>query len=364
MAVKKEKNINSNYDEPEIPIYVDRMFKEKSKQNVLKKFKEGKARIERRAMLLAILVLLIAYFILPVSKVNAISIHGNHNLNESYIKELSGLSLNSRLFLSIPQMISAKLEQNPFIDQAEVTWKQDNVIDISISEKKAIGYRYDKDSPEVLFADGTSTELTSDYLDIIAKVPLITGFQGEELTNKLCKAFENVEEKVIEQISEINEYSLSYESSALKVLMRTGGYFISSFENLTSINYYNEYYSDMTNKSYCIFAVDQTSTASAAAYSAACPWSDSNSTTEYWMDENGNVITNSEGQQVVKNYYTDSEGNRALDGNGNAIPIPIDENGHEVIDENFQENYANGYYASGSLVYPEETDEDYSEDGE
>ena len=33
--------------------------------------------------------------------------------------------------------------------------------------------------------------------------------------------------------------------------------------------------------------------------------------------------------------------------------IPLDENGSEVIDPNFNRNYSAGYYATGSLVLPE-----------
>lgn len=333
----------------------ERMFRKKSKENVEKKFRSTRSNVYKKAMLCSIVVLCVVYFLLPISKVNSISIQGNHYLSDNYIKQKSGLSLNSRMFFSIPMWIESTLKSDPLIEKVSVEWKRDNVIELQIEEKKVIGYRYDDDSPEILFADGSTTELTSDYLDIIAKVPLITGFTEDGLTEKLCSAFQDVATSIIEQMSEISEYSLSYESSVLKILMRTGGYFISDFDNLSAVNYYNDYYSDTTNKDYCIYAVDKTSESSASAYTRVCPWKE---TKEFWTDENGNVRTKSDGTQIEKHYYTDAEGNDALDMNGNKIVIPIDENGDEIIDGNFQENYANGYYSSGSLVIPEETYEE------
>jgi len=62
---------------------------------------------------------------------------------------------------------------------------------------------------------------------------------------------------------------------------------------------------------------------------------------------------NSYGDKVAKHYYTDSEGADALDSSGKKIAIPINDSGVEVPDAKFQEHYAAGYYATGSLVLPD-----------
>jgi len=63
-------------------------------------------------------------------------------------------------------------------------------------------------------------------------------------------------------------------------------------------------------------------------------------------------VVNSQGITAYRHYYKDPQGNPALDANGNQIVIPIDENGDEVEDPDFQANYAAGYYASGTLQIP------------
>ena len=66
-----------------------------------------------------------------------------------------------------------------------------NMIDITVTEAKVLGYRYG-DEPVLLMADGQQVPLKSEYLDIISRVPLITGFEDEELTRLLVKAVADV----------------------------------------------------------------------------------------------------------------------------------------------------------------------------
>ena len=58
------------------------------------------------------------------------------------------------------------------------------------------------------------------------------------------------------------------------------------------------------------------------------------------------------GLPIEKHFYTDAEGNIAVDANGSPIAIPIDNNGIEMIDDKFQENYSAGYYTTGVLNTP------------
>ena len=72
----------------------------------------------------------------------------------------------------------------------------------------------------------------------------------------------------------------------------------------------------------------------------------------YWYDSEGNVRVDANGLPIEKHFYTDAEGNVAVDANGSPIAIPIDNNGIEMIDDKFQENYAAGYYTTGVLNIP------------
>lgn len=317
-------------------------------QNKNTTFIQSQSKLLKIGLFVAFFIVLILYFCTSVSKTNAVIIQGTHYLSDSYIQDISGIDQNDIYYFNIPIMKEIKLKSDPMIEDADVKLLSNRTISITITEKKAYGYRYEDDTAYILLSDNTKAELKSEYLDIIASVPLITGFEDDEQTRLLSKAFEQLDRSIIESISEISQYSTSYDDEILKILMRNGSYFLGTYQNLDKLNQYYAIYSSMNDKTLCISADDNTST----AYTMVCPWNDT-AAVEYWTDENGNPIENSYGDKIVKHYYTDEAGNAATDENGNQIPIPIDENGSEVIDPNFNSNYQNGYYSSGSLVLPE-----------
>lgn len=317
----------------------------KSKQNATQKQNNP---LFKLGIIVAFFIVLFLYLFTSASRTNAVIVEGNHYLSDSYIKEISHINQNDIYYLNVPIIKELQLKSDPMIEDANVSFTSQRTIKITITEKKAIGYRYEADTAYILLSDNTKAELKSDYLDIIASVPLITGFQDSEQTRLLSKAFQSVDQSTIESISEISQYATSYDDQAMKILMRNGSYFLGNYQNLDKLNQYYSIYSAMSDKSMCISADENSN----VAYTMVCPWND-NSVSEYWTDEEGNIIENSYGDKVVKNYYTDSEGNSALDANGNPIPIPIDDNGTEVIDPNFNSNYQNGFYSTGSLVLPE-----------
>lgn len=309
-------------------------------------FHAEKKALLRRTICAAVLGMILLYFLLPVSHVRGIRIEGTSSLSDAYIQELSHITENSRFYFVFPGAAENRVEADPLVEHCEITMNRDQTVTIAVTEKKVLGYYYD-DEASLLLADGSTAELKSEYLDVIASVPYISGFDEDQL-KKLAKYLGKVDQEVISQMSEIDKYSLSYDSNSVRILMRTGGYYISSFNAVDKVSYYRQMYDNQTNKDFCIFG----SSSSSVAYSAACPWNEEQE--EYWTDANGEYILNSSGARVVKHYYTDESGNKVTDASGNYIPIPIDENGNEVKDGDFLEHYKAGYYATGTLVLPDD----------
>ena len=307
------------------------------------RFRNDQPRLLRAAIVCAFAVILGIYALLPASKIAAVQVTGNSVLPSSYIEELGGLSTKKLFYTSIPSLISYKVRQNPIVSDCKVSLLSGNVVKVAVTEKKVLGYRY-TDSAQVVLEDGSSAPLLSQYLDLIANVPLIIGFDADEDTQKLAKAMADVKPEIISQMAEIDKYSLSYDASTVRVLMRTGGYFYASYDSFYKVNYYFDVYANMSDRSLCVVGTDWGSIVN----TQVCPWNQTSD--DYWTDSNGNVITNSSGDKAIKHYYTDENGNDALDANGNKIPIPINENGDEVVDGDFLAHYADGEYSTGTYV--------------
>ena len=296
----------------DVPVGVQQLFDQRHHLNINRNVRKAQPKLFRAAVICAAILLMIVYFVMPVSRVSGITLSGNAFLSRDYILDLADLSNNSIYYLSLPFILERRIEKDPLIENAKVSLERDNSVKITVTERKILGYRYE-DEPLILMADGSYVELKSTYLDIITKIPLILGFNTEEQTEKLCRSFADVDEKIIRDISEISQYSLSYDPEAIRVLMRSGGYFMGNFYNMGVLNRYWAIYNYQKDKSQCIFADDSMT----SAYSKMCPWDEPVVNREYWTDDTGKVITNTYGDKVEKHYYTDADGNANSDTNGN-----------------------------------------------
>ncbi len=320
-----------------------------SSENRKLRLRKIKKRLRFYMMLVGVFVVLAGYFSMPVSRVSTVSVSGLHNLTNEYIVEISGLTPSTDYYLTVPYLIERKIKSDPMVESASVSLENENTVRIIVKEKKAIGYRYE-DEPVILLADNTKAPLKSEYLEMIANLPLITGFESAEQTRLLSKGLANVKTEVIEDISEITQYSLQYDDEAVRVLMRNGGNVIANYYSMEMLNQFNAIYTRMPDRTMCIFAPEDAE----YAYTKVCPWNEESEEREFWLDLNGEIMRNKYGDPVYKRYYTDADGNYALDEEGNKIPIPVDENGIQLRDEDFIEHYEEGLYASGTLVFPEE----------
>lgn len=334
---------------------VDSLFEERAAINDNRDFYRGWKKWFWFGIFSALGVIAILYGISPLSRVRTISIQGNDYLSSDYIRSVCGVNLNSLYYLQFPDGIAAKVKSDPLISDATVKMVQDNVIEITVTERQPFGYRYDDDQPVILCTDGTTTALTSSYMPLLSRIPFITGFDDAQQTHLLANAFTKLSASTISSISEVSQYSLSYDDEALEVRMADGGILFASYYTLSCLNEYDQFAAYLTNKSYCLYA----SEGGSVAYSAACPWDQETSSYDYWMKEDGTYITNRWGDRVVKHYYQDSDGNYYLDKSGNWILIPIDATGTDDPDPGFLDHYLAGYYDTGTLVMPEEpSDED------
>lgn len=343
------------------PKSVDTLFEERAAESDNETFAQIRRGIFLRAVFLSVLLLVLLYLFSPDSRVKAVAVQGNNYLTGPYIESLSGVSVNDLLFMQFPDVIAGKIKKDPMIADASVHLFRNNLVEIVVTEKQPIGYRYDEEEPTILFTDGSICSLKSEYMRILSRIPYITGFNEETQTHLLTTGFQSVNPEVIESIAEVIQYPLSYDDEAVEIRMRDGGVFFGNYFSLALINNYETISALMTNKNLCVYADNATTVAAARA----CPWDEVETVLEYWTDEDGNYIYNKWGDRAVKHYYSDNNGNFYLDDNGNKILIPIDAYGQDQKDPDFLTHFFEGWYKNGYLEEPKEEDtEDGETDGE
>lgn len=348
MAIEKDKTLEDFKPEAE---GVKNLIHEREVARYNDNFRGSKPQLFAWAIVASVLIIVLVYFLLPSSKVKAVSVSGTNYLTNDQVEEISGITYNSRYFLTFPNVIEKRVNESPMIESCKVKLLKNNIIQIIVVEKEPVGYRYEDDVAYILFSDGSKTELTSSLMNLVSRIPFIVGFTTDEQTHLLTSALAKVDASMLEEISEIRQYSLEYDDETLEIQMREGGYFFTDYYSIELINRYHETYVQLENKDYCIYAEGSGTNILSGR---ACPWDETTITHEYWLDENGDYIYNKWGDAAVKHYYTDENGLCYEDEEGNCIVIPIDSSGTDVEDSDFLEHFEAGYYATGELVIPEE----------
>lgn len=297
---------------------VDEVFDRRKRIKADFSFRKAKPFLFIASLLVGFIIIALVYFFSPSSKVKAISVQGNFYLESSYIKDLSELTLEDRYYFVFDYFVEKKIAKSEMIKSVTVSHLEQGVIEIVIVEEEPYGYRYGEKG-EILLKSGKSIELKSEYLDIIADVPYVEGFDTEELLIRLAKGFQPVDRSMIALMSEITRYPMSYDENTLQIFMHDGNYFFTSFYAIETINVYQQIVSDLEEKGKCIYSDDGLK----VAFTSVCPWDQVVVEKEYWIDELGNVVVNQYGDPVEKRYYTDAYGNYFLDETGNKILIPM-----------------------------------------
>lgn len=238
------------------------------------------------AIISSIIIVIMLYLISPSASVFKVIIKGNNYLNDMYYQELSGISDKDKYLLVITPLIERKMKADPIIESVSVKHLDHQLIEINVKEKEIIGYTYD-DIPNLILIDGTKLSLDDKYLHLISKVPLIEGYNDEELKT-ISSGFKKLNKDMINEISEIHRYPFSYDDKMLEVIMRDGNYVYLSYYGLSLLN---DYYSIASGINYnqenvCIFLDDVTN----SGYVSECPyWKDDGDKDKNDADDNSDV---------------------------------------------------------------------------
>lgn len=244
--------------------YVLNKFKDARKKD---KFSKDKTLSFVFAIIFGLIVLAFIYFVSPYSKTYTVTVNGNNYLKEEIIIEEANLS--DYFLLTNPKSVIKRLEKNPLIDKANVNMLDGNIVAISVEEVKAIGYVYEDDTNKLVLINDERIEINKDNLYLINKVPLIEGFNKDELL-KIEKGFNKIDYSLINEISEVHRYPISYDEEQMELVMRDGNFVFISSSDLDLLEYYYSISSsvDKTKGHVCVYMDGFTR----SGRISACPW--------------------------------------------------------------------------------------------
>ena len=254
---KKENILEDNY-----------YLKKRKKARLKTRFLAIKNRLFILGIVFGILITAVLYLMLPSSEVFKVVVKGNEYLKDDYYINLSKIKDGDKFLLVNLNKVKNQISSSSIVYSVTVKRNNYNLIEINVKEKEIIGYTYEVE-PKILLSDGSTINLENDYLNVIASVPLIEGYDEEGL-KLIAIGFKKLDQKMIDEISEIHRYPFSYDENMLEVIMRDGNYLYLSYYSLSMLN---EYYTiasgiTVTEDKACIFLDEMTN----SGYTSECPY--------------------------------------------------------------------------------------------
>lgn len=250
---------------------VDMVFKQKLEQQQRLKKQRRRRRRKWVFSILLIIGLFTFYFMTDISKPKAITISGNNILEKEDILDFAKINNDSNLIYANPIVISSRLKKHPFI--TDVSTKSSlfkRVIHIDITELKIFGYRQAEDETTMILFDGTSETLTNDLYQLLPDLIYVNGFDEEEDQRRLVESFLELDDSILNQVSEIHQTSVSYDDKLIQILMKNGNQVFTSFQTVERLNYYLDIIKQLDVENNCLF-IDEMS---GQVISQPCPVSE------------------------------------------------------------------------------------------
>lgn len=229
-----------------------------------KKKRKRKKRRRRRRILFLIIFLsaMVSYFLSDVSKIKSIVVSGNRIYSDEQIQQLANISYETRYIVCPSFWMKWNIEKGEMIASAEVKKKIDGSVHITVEEKKAIGYVLNDDgTKEIVLDSGEKVKMEDDFAKSMMELPLISGFDDEQL-EKLAKSIKTSKKEItqdsIGRISEIVAYAESYDEHMVKLLMQDGNTIYTSYGGMRLFPSYDAVLKELEGKDVCLFFEEAT----------------------------------------------------------------------------------------------------------
>lgn len=233
----------------------NRQMKTKEKAHTLEKHlpklkEQRRKKMYRRLIPLLLLfscaILIVVYFISPLSKVGTISVTGNHGVTDQKVINASQMKSGFSLWETLwndEDFTSSVLEEIPQVKAAELDHKGWNDIVIEIAEHKIVAYSHDGNTYFPILENG---KIVNESRTVsLGNMPLFKSFPEGKPLNLLIEQYQLLNPSVQNSISEIEYTPSEIDDYLITIYMNDGNHVIAT---LPSFAEKMNYYPDMVQK--------------------------------------------------------------------------------------------------------------------
>ena len=205
--------------------------------------------IKRKIKIIPLLLLIIIIFFVCLFaklvfsfKIQNIYVLNNKYLKDDYIIEQAGLSSYPSYFLNFSFSIKNKLENNDYIQSANVTKSFFGIVELDIKENSVLFYK--ENDKKYVLEDGKEVDsIPYNFVPIS-----VVNYIPDTIYSSFVSKFSKISEEVRSKVSEIKYDPSEYDDARLMLYMTDHNYVYVTLTKLDSLNYYNEIYPTLEGK--------------------------------------------------------------------------------------------------------------------
>ena len=161
----------------------------------------------RRAIMLLslffLLLVLVLYFLSPLSNVSTVKVKGNDYVTNEMVVKSSGVTSETSIWKIDKDEIAAKLKEIPYIKDASVELVLPNTVRITVDEYRQLGYVVKNSSYLPVLESGKMIEPMKKE-DVNLSAPLLFGYEEGRAFESMAEALAKLPEEIVNSISEIH----------------------------------------------------------------------------------------------------------------------------------------------------------------
>lgn len=167
-----------------------------------------------------LLISIIVYLQSPLSQVKYIDVKDNKVLSDKEVIKMSGITLNSNIWMIQMNSIKKEIEAHSVVKNVEVHRQLPQTIQLDVTEHRVIGYIRDKNIYHPVLQNGMI--VTNEEISNQGDGPLLHEFKDNAYLERMASELNEIPEDVFNLISEITWTPTEKNKYKIKLYMNDG----------------------------------------------------------------------------------------------------------------------------------------------